>query len=118
MSWFLCLFSVSLCGGNGLGGQWQCGTYPGLLQAKMMLLTIIYRLLPPSLLFPLLCVICDIYQSPMMWDSLWGRRAEGFKQVEETQRERLLFGELGDPSLTAVNEVPKGGLESPLPNPQ
>lgn len=109
MSWFLCLFSVSLCGGNGLGGQWQCGTYPGLLQAKMMLLTIIYRLLPPSLLFPLLCVICDIYQSPMMWDSLWGRRAEGFKQVKETlwvsSWKRLLFGVLRDPSLTAVNDL-------------
>lgn len=30
VSWFLSLFSVSLCGGNGLGGQCQCGTNLGI----------------------------------------------------------------------------------------
>lgn len=60
MSWFLCLFSVSLCGGNGLGGQCQCGTCLGLLDAKMFLITI-YRPLPPSFLFPRLCVICGAF---------------------------------------------------------
>lgn len=57
MSWFPCLFSVALCGGNGLGGHCQCGTYLGLLDAKIMFLTTIYRPLPASLLFPCLCYL-------------------------------------------------------------
>lgn len=80
MSWFLFLFAVSLCGGNGLGGQCQRGTNLGLLDEKMMVLTIIYRPLPPSLLVPHLCVICDIYQSPLMGDILWGRKTSCYVQ--------------------------------------
>lgn len=86
------------------GGQCQCGTYLGLLDAKMMFLITIYRPQPPSLLFPRLCVICDIYQSPLMWmehslrrKSLLPCTGEGFKQVKETLL--LLFGVLGDSHL-------------------
>lgn len=107
MSWFLSQFCVSLCGGNGLGGQCQCETNPGLLNAKTMVLTTIYRSLPPSLLVPHLCVICDIYQSPLKWDmghslgkkSLLQYTPKEFKQVKETHQGGLLFGVLGDPNL-------------------
>ena len=49
---FSCLLSVSVCGGNGLGGQCQCTTYLGFLDAKMMFLTPVYMPLPPSLPLP------------------------------------------------------------------
>lgn len=52
LSCFSCLLSVSLCGGNGLGGQCQCRMYLGFLDAKMMFLTAVYVPLPPSLPLP------------------------------------------------------------------
>lgn len=102
MSWFPCLFSVALCGGNGLGGHCQCGTYLGLLDAKIMFLTTIYRPLPPSLLFPRLCYLGYLSVSTDGGHSLGKKSllpctAEGLKQVKETHLGGLLFGVLGDP---------------------